>query len=221
VTTLAAAHGDARGEYDGVASLYLPVALAVTAIVLGAIAFAVVRYRARPGHAVAKPTSEHHGLELGIGVLLTAIVVVLLLVTFSAQSRIEARTPPRSMRIDVTSFRWGWEFRYPSLAGVVSRSAPAKPAILRAPAGALVHFAITSRDVIHSFWIPELRFKHDLFPGRHDTFDLRFPKTASFLGGRCAVFCGLEHSDMGFSVIVMPPADFDAWAASARRRAGR
>jgi cytochrome c oxidase subunit 2 len=74
--------------------------------------------------------------------------------------------------------------------------------------------------VIHAFWIPDLRFKRDAFPGRHQAFDLRFGRRASFMAGRCAEFCGLKHSDMTFTVIVMPRADFDAWVA-ARRRAAR
>jgi cytochrome c oxidase subunit II len=215
VSFVAAAQGDTRGEYDGVASLYLPIALVVAAVVLGAMAYAVVRYRARPGR-VPRPTREHKPLEIGMAALLCVIVAVLVVVTFASQSRIEAAPPRTALRIDVVSFRWGWEFRYPGLGGVRSVSGPARPAILRVPEGALVHFRITSRDVIHAFWIPELKFKHDLFPGRRDSFDLRFPRAATFLGGRCAVFCGLQHADMRFSVAVMPRADFDAWIASRR-----
>jgi cytochrome c oxidase subunit 2 len=205
----AAAHGDARGEYDGVASLYLPIALAVTAVVFAAVAYAAIRYRARPGNPTARPTSERKGVELTLAALLAAIVAVLVVTTFSSQSRILAKTPPRSLKVNVTSFRWGWQFQYAN--GAVSRSAPEHPAILRVPAGALVHFTITSLDVIHAFWIPDLKYKHDLFPYRTDHFDLSFPKQASFLGGRCTVFCGLKHADMTFSVVVMAPRDFDAW----------
>jgi cytochrome c oxidase subunit 2 len=212
----AAAHGDSHGEYDGVASLYLPIAIAVCAVVFLAIAFAVVRYRVRSGHVEAKPTREHKPVELALAALLSGVVALLVVVTFASQTRIQAATPPRALRVDVTSFRWGWEFRYPTLGGIVTRSQPGRPAILRVPAGALVHFTITSRDVIHAFWIPELKFKHDLYPDRRDAFDLRFPRSASFLGGRCTVFCGLQHSDMTFSVAVMPRGAFDAWA---RRRA--
>jgi cytochrome c oxidase subunit 2 len=215
----AAAYGDTRGEYDGVASLYLPIALVVAVIVLGAMAYAVVRYRARPGR-VPRPTREHKPLELTIAGVLGAIAAVLVVVTFASQSRIEAAPPRSDLRVDVVSFRWGWTFRYPGLGGVMSVSGPGRPAILRVPEGALVHFSVTSHDVLHAFWIPELKFKHDLFPGRHDTFDLRFPRAATFLGGRCAVFCGLKHADMTFSVAVMPRADFDAWVA-ARRGTGR
>jgi cytochrome c oxidase subunit 2 len=215
VGTLAAAHGDARGEYDGVASLYLPVAMAVLVVIFATLAFALVRYRARPGR-VPRPTHERTALELSIAGLLAATAAGLVVVTFTSQDRIEAAAPPTALRVDVTSFRWGWAFRYPRLGGIASISRPGRPAILRVPTGALVHFEVTGRDVIHSFWIPELKFKHDLFPERRDAFDLRFPRSASFLGGRCAVFCGLQHSDMTFSVVVMPPADFDAWAAGQR-----
>jgi cytochrome c oxidase subunit II len=217
VAVLAAAPGDTRGEYSGVASVYLPIALAVVAIVFGALAFAMIRYRARPGRA-PRPTGEHTALELAIAAVIAVVVAVLTTTTFASESRIERTSPHPDLRVEATSFRWGWRFAYPALGGIASVSATGAPAVLRVPQGALVHFTVTSRDVIHSFWIPELRFKRDLFPDRQEVFDLRFPKAVSFLGGRCAVYCGLKHSDMTFSVSVMPRAEFDAWARKERAR---
>jgi cytochrome c oxidase subunit 2 len=216
---VAAAHGDARGEFDSVASLYLPVALAVFVLVVGAMLVVVVRYRARPGRVPA-PTGEHREREVAFAALIAAVAAVLVVRTFSTEDVGHASAARPDLRVDVTSFRWGWRFAYPGLgAGVASTSGPDRPAILRVPAGALVRFGIVSRDVIHAFWIPELRFKHDLFPGRRDSFELRFPKATAFLGGRCAVFCGLKHPDMTFSVMVMPAADFAAWVRAQRGRA--
>jgi cytochrome c oxidase subunit 2 len=217
VAILAAAPGDTRGEYDGVATLYLPIALVVTAIVFGALAFAVVRYRARPGR-LPRPTRERTAVELGIAAVIAGVCAVLVATTFASEDRIEATPPQADVRVQATSFRWGWRFSYPDEGGVASVSDDVRPAVLRVPQGALVRFSVTSRDVIHSFWIPELRFKRDLFPDRTEVFDLRFPRAASFLGGRCAVFCGLKHTDMTFSVAVMPRAEFDAWVAQERRR---
>jgi cytochrome c oxidase subunit II len=217
VQVLAAASGDTRGEYDGVASLYLPIALVVVAIVFGALAVAVVRYRARPGHA-PRPTRERTALELGIAGVIAAVCAVLVATTFASESRIEKTAPRPDLRVEATSFRWGWRFAYPELGGVASVSGVGRPAVLRVPQGALARFDVTSRDVIHSFWIPELRFKRDLFPDRTEHFDLRFPQAVSFMGGRCAAYCGLKHSDMTFTVVVMPRGEFDAWVARERAR---
>jgi cytochrome c oxidase subunit II len=217
VAILAAAPGDQRAEYDGVASLYVPIAIAVFVIVCGAILFAVVRYRARPGRP-PRATREHNALELGIAGLIAAIVALLVVTTFSAESRIEDTGPRPDLRVDVTAFRWGWRFSYPDLGGIAT-VAPGigRPPVLRVPSGAHVHFDLTSRDVIHSFWIPELRYKRQAFPDRHEFFDLRFPEGTAFMGGICATFCGLKHPDMRFSVAVMPPAEFRAWAERQRR----
>ncbi len=214
-----AAHGDARGVYDSVQAVYLPVGLAVFVVVVAVMALIVVRYRARPGR-VPRPTGEHRRPELAFAAAITLVCAGLLAVTLPREDDKTAAAPAvrPDVRVDVTSFRWGWTFRYPDL-GVSTTSGDATPAILRVPTGSTVRFTLTTRDVIHAFWIPELRFKHDLFPGRHDALDLRFPRTASFMGGHCAVFCGLKHADMTFTVIVMPRADFDAWVAAQRARA--
>jgi cytochrome c oxidase subunit 2 len=81
------------------------------------------------------------------------------------------------------------------------------------PQGRLVRFEATSLDVIHSFWVPELRFKRDAFPRRTTTFTLTFndPGFHSHQG-ECAEFCGLRHSTMDFNVDVRPPEAFARWA---------
>jgi cytochrome c oxidase subunit 2 len=220
VNGAAQGHGDARAAYDAVQSLYLPVGIVVFALVVLGIAVVVWRYRARPENAAAAPTGEHKLFELGVAAVIVAIGAVLYITSFRGEDDTYARaTGPRpTLRVDVVSFRWGWTFSYPAFRGVRARSSgPGVPAILRVPAGATVRFRITSRDVIHSFWLPELRFKRDLFPGRTDEFDLRFPKQTAFLGGHCAEYCGLKHSDMNFVVDVLSARDFSAWAAQQRR----
>jgi cytochrome c oxidase subunit 2 len=219
---IAAAHGDARAAYDAVDALYLPLGIAVFALVTGTVLVTVVRGRARARRAGPEPTREHRAFELAVAGAIAAIGAVLVVVTFGHDDRTEAKASGRpTLRVDVTSYRWGWAFAYPDLGGVVVRSpALGVPAILRVPAGATVRFTTASIDVIHSFWVPELRYKHDLFPGRRDAFDLTFPKRAVMLGGHCAEFCGLGHADMNFAVAVLPRAAFDRWIAARRRRAG-
>jgi cytochrome c oxidase subunit II len=217
VGILAAAPGDTRAEYDGVASLYLPIAIVVFAIVSGAVLFALVRYRARPGRA-PRPTHERHAVELALAGLVAAVVALLVATTFAAESRIEDTGPRGDLRVEVTAFRWGWRFSYPDLGGIAIVGQAGRPPVLRVPAGAHVDFDVTSRDVIHSFWIPELRFKRQAFPRRHEHFDLRFPDETTFMGGACGFFCGLEHSDMRFSVAVMSYASFRRWVSEQRSR---
>ncbi len=69
---------------------------------------------------------------------------------------------------------------------------------------------------MHSFWVPEAEFKHDLFPGNVQHATLTFTRTGLF-PGQCAEFCGLRHADMVFNVRVLTPAAFAAWARSKGR----
>jgi cytochrome c oxidase subunit 2 len=71
---------------------------------------------------------------------------------------------------------------------------------------------VTSSDVAHSFWMPDMLFKRDAIPGRVTTFDLTPSKLGTFLG-RCGEFCGLDHALMTFRVRVVAPADYKRWLA--------
>ena len=75
-----------------------------------------------------------------------------------------------------------------------------------------VRFEITSVDVIHSFWIPALRYKHDAIPGSTQIATLVFSR--GVFPGQCAEFCGLRHADMIFTADALSPAAFTAWARS-------
>jgi cytochrome c oxidase subunit II len=203
-------------EFARVQDLYLPVGLAVLAIVLGWFAFAIVRYRARPGR-VPKPTKDRNALEAAIATVIVGIVVVLLITTFSANADITSlrRHGKPAFAVDVLTYRWGWQFTYPSLPGVVDRTQPNTPPVLHVPAGVTVRFRMRTEDVVHAFWVPSVKFKADSWPDTTRTFDLVFPEGQA-LSGHCAQYCGLKHSDMVFSVDAMAPAEFRAWAARAR-----
>jgi cytochrome c oxidase subunit 2 len=75
-----------------------------------------------------------------------------------------------------------------------------------------VRFNLTSLDVIHSFWIPALRYKHDAIPGSVQLTTLTFSR--GVFPGQCAEFCGLRHSDMIFTAYAVSPSAFIAWARS-------
>ncbi len=81
------------------------------------------------------------------------------------------------------------------------------------PAGMQVDLTITSRDVIHSFWIPRLNGKRDAVPGRYHTWSVEADEPGNF-GGWCTEYCGLSHARMRMSVMALAPADFDAWLAN-------
>jgi cytochrome c oxidase subunit 2 len=206
-----------RHDFAHVQDLYLPVAAAVFAVVLVALAFTLVRYRARPGRA-PRPTSDRYAVDAGLAVVLGLVVAVLVTVTLRTNDE-ETALARAGFRVDAIAFQWGWQFTYPSRPGVVDRSAPGRPATLHVPAGTTVQVDLRTRDVVHAFWIPDLRFKRDAWPHKTARFDLRFPPGTAAGVGHCAQFCGLKHSDMVFFVDAMDRARFATWSRQGGRRA--
>jgi len=205
-----------QNDFSDVQAVYLPIAGLVMLVVFGAFAFAVVRYRARAGHA-AKPTREHNAREIAIALGLAAIVALLVTVTFSADAK-EAKVEGRpAFRVDAVAFKWGWQFTYPGLPGVVDRTTEGRPPVLHVPAGVEVAVRLSTRDTAHAFWIPELRYKRDAWPGDPQTFALTFP-AGDHLSGHCAQYCGLRHADMVFTAQALGRNEFAAWVARARGR---
>jgi cytochrome c oxidase subunit 2 len=198
---------DTRSLYDDLAALYLPIALAVVVLVWLAIAVAVWRGRRRRD---ASATSSHTVLEVTYAGLLALIVAVLVVATFHAEDDVKATPARPPLVIGVRAAKWDWRFTYAD-RGVVVQGTDTRPARLVVPAGRDVAFEATAADVVHAFWIPEMRFQRELIPGQRTRFDLRFPKPTFYASGRCSFFCGLRHQDMRFVVEVLPAARFEAW----------
>jgi cytochrome c oxidase subunit 2 len=110
--------------------------------------------------------------------------------------------PEGSMVVYVTAKKWMWKFAYPVGARSIAQ--------LYVPAGRPVKLVMTSRDVIHSFFVPEFRVKQDAVPGRFTTlwFEAVAPGRYPIL---CTQYCGTGHSTMRGEVVALAPADFDLW----------
>ena len=122
---------------------------------------------------------------------------------------VKLQTPPKdAMDVYVQGKKWMWKFAYPGGPNGVD--------VLRVPAGRPVRLLITSRDVIHSFFVPDFRIKQDAVPGRYSQtwFNATSPGRHQVL---CAEYCGLGHSTMLAEVVVMKPEEYDEWIADARR----
>lgn len=116
---------------------------------------------------------------------------------------IELLVPPaNAIEVYVTGKQWVWQFAY-------SRG-PATAGVLYVPAGQPVRIVLTSRDVIHSFFVPQFRIKRDAVPGMYTEtwFEAPSPGTYNLL---CAELCGVGHSVMRAGVIVLAPRDFQRW----------
>jgi cytochrome c oxidase subunit II len=146
--------------------------------------------------------------------VLAAVVVFLLTMTFRTDDRVVEVSADPGQKVDVTAFQWGWRFTYPG-DGVTVVGDDKRPPTLVVPLDTTVQFTLRSRDVIHAFWIPEVRFKRDAFPDRETTFDLSFDEQD--MTGRCAEFCGLAHGEMTFDVVAMGQDEFGDWLRTQRR----
>jgi cytochrome c oxidase subunit 2 len=202
-----------RSDFASVWSLYLWIGIGVAVLVFAAVGFALVRYRARPGRAPSR-RAERNAVEIGVALLILAIVALLVFTTFHTEAKEDDSSRPDAVKIDVAAFQWGWKFTYPGQGVTVIGNSVHEPNFA-VPAGRAVSFSLTSLDVIHAMWIPGQRFKKDAIPGRVNHFDMEFDADGREQG-LCSEFCGLRHSKMRFGVWVLSNQSYERWLAAHR-----
>lgn len=190
--------------YFSVFNVYVPVAIAAFVLVVGLLVVAVLRR----GHDAA-PTSANR-LEMFAALALVCVATTLIWVTFTAEDPEDQLVAHPALRISVTAAQWSWRFRYPGGRSVLATGWNPAPAVI--PVGQEVEFAGRSEDVIHGFWVPEIRFMRQLFPGYTTHFDLIFEKPGIYKG-ECSVYCGEFHSQMHFTLDVVSRAKYRTWLA--------
>jgi cytochrome c oxidase subunit 2 len=205
-----------RDVYDHLLSIYAPIGVGVLALFALAILFAVIRYRRRPPADAAR-WHENNALEGAYALLLACVVAFLLSLTYSAEHKVDtvsAQERP-ALTIDVVASKWEWTFSYPAY-GISARSGFVGHQPLVVPTGEAIRFQLSSLDVIHSFWVPALRFKRAAIPGRAQNITLAFARPGVY-PAQCAEFCGLRHAEMTFTVHAVTGRRFMAWAAGGGR----
>jgi cytochrome c oxidase subunit 2 len=205
-----------RGEYNRVASVYLPIAIGVFVLIALVVLVVVLIFRRRPPERAAR-WHEHNPIEGTYAVLLACTAAFLLYLTFSAEHQTDtvANRQHPAVVINVIASKWEWTFTYPAY-GFSVRSGTVGRQPLVVPAGQPVRFNLSSLDVIHSFWIPAIRYKHDAIPGSTQRITVSFGRGR--FPGQCAEYCGLRHSDMLFTAYAVSPAAFATWARGKGRR---
>ena len=192
--------------------LLLGVTGAVSFAVIAALAIALTRRR-----RAETRVGERRRTRAVAAAAVFSTLVLLGLLTASVLAGRAVATPvgPGALRIQIVGHQWWWEVSYPA--------EPPSDIVITAneihvPVGRPVLLELSSTDVIHSFWVPNLNGKKDLIPGRPTRHLLRPERTGVF-EGRCAEFCGYQHAHMGFVLIAEEPDRFEAWLASQRRYA--
>lgn len=174
----------------------------IFSLIIVLMLYSVVVFRKKPGDQSEGPNIKGNTpLEITWTVIPLIIVMVFGVWGASHLNEITAGAADELV-IRVTGFQFGWSFEYPD-AGVTSSE-------LYLPKDRQVKFEITSRDVIHSFWVPEFRVKQDAVPGRWTELRVTPTETGDYRI-RCAEMCGYAHSAMYAPVVVVEPDQFEAW----------
>jgi cytochrome c oxidase subunit II len=140
-------------------------------------------------------------------------VLGLFALTVATLNDVMARSPQTGVSVNVTAFRWQWEFDYPEArVRIVGRQD--QPAEMVVPVGEPIHVSLNapSGDVNHAFWVPQFLFKRDAIAGRTSDFDFTVENAGTYRG-QCAEFCGIYHDAMLFSVRAVSRPEYDAWVS--------
>ena len=180
-------------------------------IVAVAVIYTIIKYRDR-GQPIPEQTHGKPALEITLTIIPALILAVVSVFTFGAIFKL-AKTDDTEMIINVTGQQWWWEYDYP----VQNEFGITQPIIssgqLVMPVGTKVLLRETSRDVIHSYWIPALNGKRDAVPGRIHTLRLEADKPGIY-AGQCTEFCGLSHANMRMEAVALSKEDFAKWVAN-------
>lgn len=201
---------DAAGEAARVINrlwwLLFSLGSAVYGVVMGYLLLALYRRR-QPLGAGALATGGTTRTVLWGGIILPAIILLVVYVaTVRTLLTLSARAADAELTIAVIGHQWWWEVHYPSQAMITANE-------IHIPVGQPVRIQLTSADVIHSFWVPELHGKLDMIPGRTNTFWLEADQPGDYWG-ICAEFCGTQHAKMLFLVVAVPTQEFEGWLAA-------
>jgi cytochrome c oxidase subunit II len=184
----------------------------VFVLVAVAIGWAVYRYRDR-GQPIPKQTHGKPILEIGMTIVPAIILIGIAIPTVDVLFAL-SKTDDTECFVNVTGNQWWWEMDYPPQDGCGGISTPiVTSGQLVIPIETNVLVRGTSRDVIHSWWIPRLNGKRDMVPGRVQTVRLEANEPGIY-AGQCAEFCGLSHANMRMEVVALTPEDFETWKAN-------
>lgn len=198
----------------------LIVAAIVFFAVEGAIIFAIFRYR-KKSDDLPKQTHGSTAIEIIWTTIPVVIVITLFSYSFKVLTDVENQAAPQDLTVHVEGFQWQWSFTYdmndlgkgsdPNAKGQVTVTGTAQQIpTLYLPVDEPIEFALSSHDVIHSFYIRDFLYKLDLIPGRDNRFVATPTKTGEF-HAQCAELCGLNHALMQFTLKVVTRQEFDDW----------
>lgn len=199
--------------------LLVVLSIPVTTFVLIVLGYSVIRFRAKPDDMQESSPVRSSRLFVGLWIAITAALAVYVIINpgFTGLAAL-TEDQDAEMTIEVIAQQWNWTYRYVEEDLEIAR---AEELVL--PVDVRIVFVITSKDVIHSFWIPAFRIKQDAVPG----ISVKTRTTATQVGDfavddgfrvQCAELCGTGHSNMSTTVSVLHQDDFDGWVLQEKAR---
>jgi cytochrome c oxidase subunit II len=198
-------NSDAAGKIDSLWWVMLVGSAIVLAVVLALLALGLLRRRGIPADERGRRRPGTTFVAISGVVVPTAVLIALFVLTVDALPTTSPNVAKTKLAVEVVGRQWFWDVTYPAGGARTANE-------IHIPVGVPVDVRVTSRDVVHSLWVPELNRKIDAIPGRmnHVVFDARRP---GIFRGQCAEFCGLQHAHMALYVVAEPRAEFERWLA--------
>ena len=188
---------------SGLFNLALWLSVGVFLLVVGVLAYVLLRFRARSDADEDPPQVEgNRRIELIWTVTPLLLISVLFVLAVRTLDRMEAAAPS-PLRVRVVGHQWWWEYEYPDL-GVRTANE------LRVPTGRPLQLEITSADVIHSYDVKAFGWKSDAVPGKVNLLRVEVGQAGRY-DGDCTEYCGIQHAWMRVDMLAEPPEQFDGW----------
>jgi len=208
---------DRASDIDGLFKFMAVFGGAIMLFVAGYVIYFAIAFRARSSDspdAVGVQIHDAPKLELWWTVLPTLLLIVLTGLSIVVWYKIQFGTAAPGLTTEVIGHQFYFEYRYPGLkTSVFSKTSP-----MHLPVGVPVRLLITSTDVIHQFWVPEIRLKAAAVPGLVQNLNFTPLRTGTF-DVACSEFCGVDHSLMHGKLVIEPVAAFKKWLDSENKTA--
>jgi cytochrome c oxidase subunit 2 len=171
--------------------------------VMGLLLYALFHPRRQDAELEASPGRDRLLVIVGGIVIPLIILLIIFGFTLRTMAALAATDTSDEVIVEIVGHQWWWEVNYP-LQGVTTANE------IHIPVGYPIELKVTSADVIHSFWVPELHGKIDLIPGQTNSFWLQADEPGVYYG-ECAEFCGLQHAKMALVVVAQPEEALVTW----------
>ncbi len=202
-------------------NLYVTIVILAAPVFFGVegwLIYNIVRYRRRGNEEPPQIFGENRRGLLGLFAIPLVIIIFLFPFGEATLMTVQRNDPNPTVNIKVEGFQWEWTFNYVDEGLTESGVTLVKPATMELPVDEPVHIDLASRDVMHEFYVQELLFMRNAFPGHRNSFSFTPTKLGTFQG-QCAEFCGLNHNRMTFVLKVVPRAEYVAWVAAEKAKA--